>query len=139
MSQPLLPADPTAEPPGFVCSWKTDGVDAAWVHVGGDLDLSTAPHLRQTLQEAQEQARLVVLDLRELSFMDSSGVHAMVDASRRARKAGRRLILLRGPPNIDRTFELTGTMGQVEITDLAAGEPAVQVLLKMAETDRSHV
>ena len=139
MSQPLLPPDPTSAPTGFVCSWKTDGVDAAWVHVGGDLDLSTAPQLKQTLREAQLEARLVVLDLRELSFMDSSGVHAMVDASHRARKAGRRLVLLRGPPHVDRTFELTGTIGDVEITDLAPGEPPVQVLLQLAERDRSRV
>ena len=42
------------------------------------------------------QAQLVVLDLRELAFMDSSGVHAIVNASIRARQVGRRLVLLRG-------------------------------------------
>ena len=65
--------------------------------------------------------------------MDSSGVKAIVDASIRARRDGRRLLLLRGPPNVDRVFALTGTSDKVEIGDLAWGEPAVQVLLQFAE------
>ena len=63
-------------------------------------------------------ARLVVLDMRELGFMDCSGVHAIVEASRRAREDGRRLILLRGTPNVDRMFALTGSSDELEIGDI---------------------
>ena len=48
--------------------------------------------LERTL--SRSQARLVVLDLRELTFIDSSGVHAIVSAGIRARKGGRRLVLV---------------------------------------------
>jgi anti-anti-sigma factor len=119
-------------PPPFVCSWTGGGRDAAWVHVTGDLDLAAAPQLEWTLREPA-WARLVVLDLRELAFMDSSGAKAIVDASIRARRDGRRLLLLRGPPNVDRVFALAGSSDKVEIADIAAGEPAVQVLLQLAE------
>jgi anti-sigma B factor antagonist len=120
-------------PPAFVCSWTDGGRDAAWVHVTGDLDLAAVPQLEWTLREAALQARLVVLDLRELGFLDSAGVKAIVDASIRARRDGRRLLLLRGPPNVDRVFALTGTSDKVEIGDLDPGEPAVRVLLQLAE------
>jgi anti-anti-sigma factor len=100
----------------FVCSSSDDGLDAAWVHVAGALDISTSPQLEQTLDEAA--ARLVVLDMRDLGFMDCSGAHTIIDAAVRARDDGRRLIILRGTPNVDRVFALTGTADVVEIGDL---------------------
>jgi anti-anti-sigma regulatory factor len=48
------------------------------------LDLAAVPQLVRTLRQAQLKARLVVLDLRELQLMDSSGVHVIVNASIRA-------------------------------------------------------
>jgi anti-anti-sigma factor len=112
----------------FVCSRTEGGMDAAWVHVAGALDIATTPQLERTLRETQVQARLVVLDLRELAFMDCSGVHAIVDASIRARRVGRRLLILRGPPNVDRLFSLTETSDQVEIGDVASAGPPAEAL-----------
>ena len=107
----------------FVCTRTEGGRDAAWVHLAGELDIATTPRLALTLHEALMQARLVVLDLRELAFMDASGLRAIVHASVRARQAGRRLILIRGPLNIDCLFSLTGYADQVEIGDLDPAEP----------------
>jgi anti-anti-sigma factor len=89
-------------------------MDVARVHVVGELDIATTPRLERTLRES-ECRRLVVLDLRELAFIDSCGVRAIVNASVRAREVGRRLVALRGPPNVDRMFALTGTADDVEI------------------------
>ncbi len=105
----------------FECSWTDGGLDAAWVHVAGELDLATAPQLVRTLREPQLQARLVVLDLRELAFIDSCGVRAIADASTEARRGGRRLVLLRGPANVDRLFTLAGHSEDVEIGDVDDG------------------
>src|ERR1700694_4142200 len=107
-----------APSPAFVCSWTDGGLDAAWVHVTGALDFATLPELVRTLRLPQLQAQLVVLDLRELRFISSSGVHAIVNATIRARQAGRRLILLRGPANVDRMFTVTGSSDVVEIGDV---------------------
>ena len=112
----------------FECSRTDGGLDAAWVHVAGDLDLATTPRLVRTLRESQAQARLVVLDLRELAFMDTSGVHAIVNASIGAREIGGQLLILRGPPNVDRLFSLTATSDAVKIGDLASAGPPVQAL-----------
>ena len=84
-------------PPAFVCSRTNGGLDAAWVQVAGALDLARTPQLEGTLRDSQSQAPLVVLDLRELAFMDCSGAHAIVNARSAARQLSRRLILLRGP------------------------------------------
>jgi anti-anti-sigma factor len=61
-----------------------------------------------------------VLDLRELAFMDSSGVRAIVNASIRAREVGRQLVVLPGPPNVDRMFALTGSADDVEIGEVSS-------------------
>ena len=132
MPRTLVPTDSTAgranAPPAFACSWRHGGLDAAWLHVAGELDVATAPELERALRESHWQARLVVLDLRELTFMDSAGVHTIVNASVRARRAGRRLVLLRGRPNIYRMFALTGSSDDVEIGDLDPLQPPAQAL-----------
>jgi hypothetical protein len=63
--------------PPFDCTWQMGGTGAAWVDVAGESDLATSPQLRQKLQDAQLHAHLVVLDLRELTFMDSAGLHVV--------------------------------------------------------------
>ena len=116
---PALDSVARVNPPPsvLVCSWTDGGPDAAWVHVAGELDLATVPQLVRTLRESQLHARLVVLDLRELDFMDSSGAHAIVNASIRARRLGGRLVLLRAPPNTDRMSTLAGSSNDAEIGD----------------------
>ncbi|MGA2929092.1 MAG: STAS domain-containing protein [Solirubrobacteraceae bacterium] len=114
----------------FACSWTDGGPKAAWVQVTGKLDRATVPQLERTLSEPQLKAGLVVLDLRELRFIDTAGVLAIVHASFCAREAGRRLILLRAPPNVDRMFTLTATRDDVEIGDVDHVEPAVQMHLE---------
>jgi anti-sigma B factor antagonist len=115
-----------ARPPVFACTATHGGLDAAWVNVVGELDLETAPELECTLRESERLAHLTVLDLRELVFMDCTGVHTIVEASLRARKAGRRLVLVRGAPDIYRMFMLTGSAGDVDIGDLHPAQPPAQ-------------
>jgi anti-anti-sigma factor len=138
MPRPLVPPDSIAGrahalAPPFDCSWPDGGVNAACVCVAGELDIDTTPHLARMLREPK--SRLVVLDLRELAFMDSSGVHTIVNASARARQLGRRLVLLRGPPDVDRVFKLTGSSADVENGDVEPLEPSVAELLLLDEAD----
>ena len=90
--------------------------------------METAPELERTLRESERLAHLTVLDLRELAFMDRAGVHTIVDASVRARNDGRRLVLVRGRPEIYRMFTLTGSSAQVDIGDLDPVQPPVYAL-----------
>jgi anti-anti-sigma factor len=69
------------------------------------------------LDEAQDAAPLVVLDLRELRFIDSAGVHAILDAARDIRRPGSELVIVRGPARVDRVLTLTKVDKQVAILD----------------------
>jgi anti-sigma B factor antagonist len=115
-------ASPHAPPP-FASTCKKGGSGASWVTVVGELDILTSPQLSQTLREAQLDARLVVLDLRGLTFIDAAGVHVILDAAARAREDGHRLLVIRSSPQVQRVFTLTGACSQVLMFDLAPGEP----------------
>ena len=114
----------------FTCRYSADGFGAVWIHAGGELDPSTAPQLESRLREAQVGARLVVLDLRELTFLDSRGVQVIMDAGIRLRREGARMIVVRAPRQVDKVFMLLGVTGDVEILDLAPAQPTVQALLQ---------
>ena len=82
-----------------------------------------------------------MLDLRELAFMDCAGVHTIVNASLRARKDGRRLVLVRGRPDIYRMFTLTGSTADVDIGDPrpgAAARPSAPALARLAESAQNR-
>jgi anti-anti-sigma factor len=81
----------------------------AVIAASGELDLSGAQVLESELERLQADPDLgtVVLDLRGLEFMDSSGLRLVVLADMRAREAGRRLVLVRGPETVHRVFEIT--------------------------------
>jgi anti-sigma B factor antagonist len=123
--------------PRFDCTLRDGGLDAAWVRVTGELDIATAPQLEQTLRQAEAWCHRVVLDLRQLTFMDSAGVHVIVNASVRANAAGRRLVLVRGPSHIDRVLDLAQASDSLEIVDLDPVEPPVQALLRLAQGHRA--
>jgi anti-anti-sigma factor len=105
----------SALPPSFACTWGSEGVDGGWVHVAGDLDLAGAPRLMEVLRDLEGEACLIVLDLREITFLDAAGVHVIVDASIDARRDGHRLLLMGASAGVQRVFTLTGTSHQVEV------------------------
>ena len=115
----------------FACSSAHGSLNADWVHVAGALDIATTPQLEQTLRESD--ARLVVLDMRDLGFMDCAGVHTIVDATASARRDGRRLVLVRGIPYVDRLFGLTGNADEIEIGEAQPLRERGDTVLRIAE------
>jgi anti-sigma B factor antagonist len=76
----------------------------------GELDLVTAEPLAQTIRELRRSGVThIILDLRRVSFIDSSGVRLAFDLHTEAAGNGLRLELVPAPPNVQRIFELTGT------------------------------
>ena len=75
----------------------------------GELDLWGAEVLQAEFERlaAEPELGTVVLDMRGLEFMDSSGLRLVVLADMRAREAGRRFALVRGPETVHRVFEIT--------------------------------
>jgi anti-anti-sigma factor len=119
-------------PSPFVCSWRPGGSGAAWVHVAGELDLASSFTLERTLREAQRCARVVVLDLRELTFIESTGVHVILEAAARVRRGDGRLILVRGTAQVDLALTLTDVPSHVLIVDLHPSEAPARALLQLA-------
>ena len=75
----------------------------------GELDIATTPELEQALADATADAATeIVLDLRELTFMDSSGLRALAEANTRAGESGVELSIWRGPRQIERVLEISG-------------------------------
>ena len=123
--------------PEFCCTFRHGGRDVAWVRAAGELDIAAAPELVRTLDLAEDRARRVVLDLRELTFIDAFGVHAIVDANARARSRGRQLLLVRGPTQVDRMLALTGAHEHLTMVHLNPAEPPVQALVQIAARERA--
>jgi anti-anti-sigma factor len=84
----------------------------------GELDLGTASQFHDNLAEAEREATTVVVDLRSVTFIDSSGVGELLGAHQRARREHRRLVVVRGDDTpvaqvlhmsaLDRKLEVTG-------------------------------
>lgn len=89
-----------------IASTETSGTSV--LRLSGELDISTAPTLADALAQAEaERPRVVVLDLRPLGFLDSTGLRLILAAHARTQEAGGRLVLVRGPDAVQRIFDVT--------------------------------
>ena len=88
------------------------------LRLDGELDLVTAPWLARRLGKVEAtNPALLLIDLRDLTFMDSSGLRELFSAQRRARAAGRRLVLVKGSAPIDRVLEMVRADAAMETVD----------------------
>jgi anti-sigma B factor antagonist len=91
--------------------------------LGGELDLASAPKLERAVGAALTAgARRLVLDLRRLEFIDASGLHSVVQAREACRREGCEFALVPGPRQVQRVFELTGTLKTLEFSGPAGVE-----------------
>ncbi|MBV8303395.1 MAG: STAS domain-containing protein [Acidimicrobiia bacterium] len=79
------------------------------VSAAGELDVNTAPELREQLARlAADDVRRVVVDLTDVSFVDSTALSVLVSALKRLRQADGDLELASPSPSVRRVFEITG-------------------------------
>jgi anti-sigma B factor antagonist len=96
--------------------------DLVHVSLVGELDLSTVGKVQEELRRVeQSQPPTVVLDLSKLTFLDSTGLRCIVTADERARDAGRRMVIVRGPDPVQRVFTITRLEERLEMVDDASG------------------
>jgi anti-sigma B factor antagonist len=94
------------------------GPDEAVVAAFGEVDLASADELRRPIVELLDAgARSVLVDLRGVTFLDSTGIHVLVAAHRHAGALGARMPLVLGGRATRRVLELTGLMDHFEIVD----------------------
>ena len=102
----------------FSCETALTGATAT-VTLRGELDLPATAQLEPELERliAQPGVSEVALDLRELDFLDSNGLRAVVCAARALGEHDRRLVLVRGSSLVQRVFELTRVTERLEFVE----------------------
>jgi anti-anti-sigma factor len=96
---------------------ETDGTTVR-LALMGELDIAGATRVERELERIErELPATIVLDLRELAFMDSTGLRVIVAADGRAREQARRLVIVRGSDTVQRIIEMTRLHERLEIVD----------------------
>jgi stage II sporulation protein AA (anti-sigma F factor antagonist) len=111
------------------------------VAIAGELDVANVGVLQTQLDDLRDAGFAhVVLDLRKLTFMDSSGVRLILREDRLARSAGRRFSLVEGIPAVQRPLVLCGLLEGLEFGDLgqSAAQPAGRVASRPAAIEHAH-
>jgi anti-sigma B factor antagonist len=91
---------------------------AVVIGVSGELDLASSPALENELERgAASDAPLVIVDLRRLEFMDSTGLSVLVRAHQRAAESGQRFGVVKGPQQVQRLLSLTGVAERLTLVD----------------------
>jgi anti-anti-sigma factor len=91
----------------------------ALVTLRGELDLLATSALEPELDRLADEpgVDVVALDLRDLEFLDSSGLRTLVLSRNRLLECGRRLVLVRGRQPVQRVFEITRMTERLEFVD----------------------
>ncbi|MBV9605063.1 MAG: STAS domain-containing protein [Solirubrobacterales bacterium] len=88
------------------------------IAVSGELDLASSPALQEELEKvAASDSTTLIIDLRELDFMDSTGLSVLVRAHQRIEEQGRQLAMVRGPQQVQRLLSLTGVAERLTLVD----------------------
>jgi anti-sigma B factor antagonist len=96
------------------------------VRVWGEIDIVTSPALDDQLRSVTDQGHpSIVVDLGEVTFLDSTGLSALIGGLRRSKAAGGELHLLSPRPNVRKVLELTGLaeIFHVEAANEVPGSP----------------
>jgi len=102
--------DPESLPGGFTWDVVHDGRSVRIVPVG-ELDLASCGQLEPAIRELlRAGAERLVIDLRRVCFLDSTGLRLALALDAAARGDGFDLELIPGPPDVQRVFEITGTV-----------------------------
>jgi len=86
----------------------TPAEDHVLVAPVGELDLATVVPLEEEIRGLQDRGLEVILDLRGLTFLDSSGLRLLVNARREALERGSKFSLIDGAPRVCRVLDITG-------------------------------
>ena len=88
---------------------RVDGVGEVVLYVEGEVDLATAPRLLSSVRAALDGEGRVIVDLAEMSFIDSQGIRALVQAFKASETGVAERLVLRSPrPQARKVLELTG-------------------------------
>jgi len=102
--------------PAFEVTTEQDG-ETHHVRLRGELDLAVAHVVEQELSGAVLRAPAVIVDLSELTFIDSTGLRVILMGHQGALQTGCALTLIPGPPPVQRVFEISGVESMLSFRD----------------------
>jgi anti-anti-sigma factor len=100
-------------------NWDTErqGADLS-LALQGELDIASSRHLEDELMRLEDEApQMITLDLRGVTFIDSTGLSALINADGRARKAERRLQIVAGTGAARRILRTVGLLERLDVVD----------------------
>jgi anti-anti-sigma factor len=89
--------------------------DARLVRAAGEIDASTGSELRRHLEDARIAGVTLLLDLAEVTFMDSTGLRVLLDASDAATESGWPFFVVRPSATVQRVIALTSTADRLPL------------------------
>jgi anti-anti-sigma factor len=109
--------EPSTPPTELRCEVARDG-SVAWVRPFGELDIDSVHRVEAALDGLHEHGSAdIVLDLRGLTFMDSTGLRLVIRWDRAARAGGFRFSVVPGGEVVQRVFRLTGMDDHLTVAD----------------------
>jgi anti-sigma B factor antagonist len=104
--------------PGALGMLSVRDGDTHVITLAGELCLMSAGGLEQQLRTVEQTpVGTIAVDLRKLTFIDSTGIRVLVHAQRRSWKEGNRLVVVRGAECVRRIFELCGLADRLAFVD----------------------
>ena len=117
---------------------ETELIDdrTAVCRVSGELDAYTAPELRDALEEVLGAGRAwIIADLKQLTYLDSTGLGILVGTAKKCRQAGGDLSVASERRNLLRIFQISGTE---EILNVVANVETAQTRLAELDEERAR-
>ena len=98
--------------------------DARLIRAAGEVDLTTISKLRRELDAARDEDTTALLDLSDITFMDSTGLHLLLKASRLSAATNWAFFILRPSDVVQRLIHVSGTADLLTLVDQGA-EPVL--------------
>ena len=84
----------------------------------GEIDIATTGSVRERIADLMTEGfRCILVDLREATFLDSTGLRLMVDLDASSCTAGWRFAIIVGPAEVRRAFEVSGLLARLPFVD----------------------
>ena len=120
MTAPMRPSQPDDARALAIVPHDENGTQR--IVLTGELDVSTVPEFNKRMSDLSHSGfNSLVLDLGGVTFMDSTGLSAILVAEMHARMRGQRFSVVEGPPHVSELFRLTGVDSFLEIVSRPGG------------------
>jgi anti-anti-sigma factor len=94
--------------------------DARLIRAAGEVDVCTVAKLRRELDAARDEGSTALLDLSDVTFMDSTGLHLLLQASRESAETDWAFFILRPSDVVQRLIQVSRTADLLTLVDPAA-------------------